>query len=226
MAILKQHTQQRNGFTLVEMLVVLAIITIITTVTLLSQTSFNRSVLLVDTAHTVALSIREAQFFGLSTRIFSGVSNAGYGINFSEDTPNRYTLFADIYPNAPGDDLGGDCPGHPSDGSPDERPGNCLYDISHNEKSIDYTLAGNFTIASVCGKTSVIDSQCLGADFDTVDVVFLRPNTETVIIGKRGAQNTTLQDACIVIRAPSAGTFEKMIYVSKVGQVAVVNECP
>lgn len=226
MAILKRKMNTVRGFTLVEMLVVLAIITIVTTVTLLSSTSFNRSVLLVDTAHTVALSIREAQFFGLSTRVFSGVANAGYGIHFDEDTPSMYTLFADIYPAVPGDDLGGDCPGHPTDESPDQRPGNCLYDISNNEKSIDYTLAGNFTIADVCGKTNAIDSQCLGDDFDTIDLVFLRPNTQTIIVGTRGSQHTSLQDVCIIVRAPSAGTFEKMIYVSKVGQVAVVNECP
>jgi len=219
-------TQKQKGFTLVEMLVVLAIITIITSVTLLSQTSFNRSVLLVDTAHTVALSIREAQFFGLSTRVFSGVANAGYGIHFDEGLPNKYTLFADIYPEIPGDDLNGKCPGHPTEDNPDRRPGNCLYDISHNEKSIDYTLAGNFTIASVCGRVGTGNTQCLGDQFETVDIVFLRPNTETIIIGTRDSVHTALQDACIIVRAPSAGTFEKMIYVSKVGQVAVVNECP
>ena len=90
-----------RAFTLVEMIVVLSIISILTVIVVVGQTSFNKSNLLTDTAYTVALSMRETQTLGLSSRTFSSVPNAGFGVHFGDSTA-YYDQFADIYPAAPG----------------------------------------------------------------------------------------------------------------------------
>ena len=225
--MVKRIQPLQKAFTLVEMLVVLAIISMVMIVTLLSSNQFNQSIILVDTAHSVAMSIREAQTFGISTKQFSGVQDAGYGVSFTSSKTNGYTLFADIYPAKPGDSLSGKCPLHtPGADAPDQRPGNCLYNITQNEKVNDVTLPGNYSFSSVCGRVSASARYCLGTDLTAFDIVYIRPNTETVIIGTNGASTYTLSDACIIVKAPGASGATKSIYVSKVGQIAVVSTCP
>lgn len=215
----------KRGFTLVELLVVVSIITIVTSIALLGQGNFNRSLVLTDTAYTVAFSVRQAQSYGLSSRVFSGISNAGYGVNFTANSES-YELFADIYPASPGSALGGVCPGHAQTSIvPEARPGNCVYNGDQNEMVETYTFKKGFTVNTVCGRDDNSNLRCLGTDFDTFTISFLRPNTESIFVGKRSTAHTSLQDACIHVRAPD-GTNERIVYVSKVGQVAVLPSCP
>ena len=55
-----------SGFTLVEMVVVLAIITVISGVVLSDQTSFNKTLVLANTAYDIALTVRSVETFGAS----------------------------------------------------------------------------------------------------------------------------------------------------------------
>ncbi len=112
-----------RGVTIIEMLVVLGIIGVLATVVVTSQTSFNKTILLANTAYDVALSIRSAQTFGLGSRAQGVVTpNAGYGIHFESAIPNTYKLFAD---------KGGTPACHtPASGvpnAPDVIPGDCTY---------------------------------------------------------------------------------------------------
>ena len=79
-------------------MVVLTIIVVITTVVVASQSSFNKTLILVNTAYDIALTLRSAETYGLGSRAFGGVVNAGYGLNFQSGTPQSFTLFADTYP--------------------------------------------------------------------------------------------------------------------------------
>ncbi len=72
-----------RGFTMVEMLVSLGIILIITSIVLLGQNSFNKNLVLVDTAYTVAFTLRQAQTLALSSRKVGTIQNAGYGTHFA-----------------------------------------------------------------------------------------------------------------------------------------------
>src|ERR1043166_8621201 len=94
---LAARARVQEGFTLIEMLMVLAIIVIITTIALSGQTLFNSSVVLTNTAYDVALSLRQTETFGIASRVFNGVANAGYGIEFSKATPASYVSYADVY---------------------------------------------------------------------------------------------------------------------------------
>ncbi|HRH55254.1 MAG TPA: prepilin-type N-terminal cleavage/methylation domain-containing protein [Candidatus Paceibacterota bacterium] len=226
-----------RGFTLVEMLVVLAIIVIITAIALLGQTTFNRSLVLTDIAYTIAFSIREAQSYGISSRAAGATTNAGYGISFARTTPTSYVLFADTNPAKPGDTGNPSlCPGHPSVASshPEAKPGNC---IQNNATEIvrRSTLNNGFKIKSFCGKDSgtekCSDSAQTTTRLESIHIVYLRPNTQSIITGvSAGSSNrVALSDATIRITSPDE-TAERCVLVSKAGQVSVVQKgtsaCP
>lgn len=214
-----------RGFTLVEMIVVLAIVIIITTIALLGQSSFNRSMVLTDTAYTIAFSIREAQALGISSRTFGGTQDAGYGLRFTDGSPTSYKLFADTYPQAPGDtQFTALCPGHPNVAStnPEAKPGDCIQTLE-SEVVRTYSLNNGFYISRFCGRRSNGSQRCNGPAMDSLNIVYLRPNTESVITAVNGNVRTALVDATIRISSPD-GQIERCIYISKVGQVSVLQE--
>lgn len=224
-------TKTLRGFTLVEMIVVLAIIVIVTTIALLGQSSFNRSMVLTDTAYTIAFSVREAQSLGISSRAFAGTQDAGYGLHFANGAPTTYKLFADISPAAPGDTVYTVlCPGHPNvvASNPEAKPGDCIQTLE-SEVVRTYSLNNGFRISSFCGRQSNGTQICNGSSLDALDIIYLRPNTQSVITGVNGGIRTALVDATIRVTSPD-GLASRCIYVSKVGQVSVVQqgdtECP
>lgn len=219
-----------RGFTLVEMMVVLAIITVITTVAITGQAAFNRSLILTDTAYTIAFSIREAQTYGLSSRAANSLYNAGYGVRFSTVTPKSYVLFADTSPASPGSTQGNLCPGHtqPST-SPDSHPGDCIYDASATPAELvrTYTLNRGYTIQRFCGTeiSSPYATKCSTTHFETMHISFMRPATEATIFGRTSSGVLmALTDATIYLRSPD-GAAERCVYVSRVGQISV-SACP
>src|SRR3989344_4732921 len=78
--------KMKRGFTLVELIVVVAITTLISSIVVVGSSKFDGTILLTNLAYDVALSVREAQFAGLNVKVFQsgGTStfNAGYGITF------------------------------------------------------------------------------------------------------------------------------------------------
>lgn len=218
-----------RGFTLVEMIVVLAIIVIITAVVLNSQNDFNRSLTITDTAYTVALSIREAQTFGLSSRTYSptATQNAAYGAHFTRSSPKGYLLFADVFPGAPGT-ISAYCPGHTAvAGSPDAKPGNCTYDASQNETAQNFTFGRGFQITNICGHDTSNTLRCTSTGYLTgIDIVFLRPNTDSVVVGLTAGTGTKLLDAQVTLTAPS-GNGSRSICVTQAGEISVATStCP
>jgi prepilin-type N-terminal cleavage/methylation domain-containing protein len=216
-----------RGFSLIEMLVVLSIIVVITFITITGQSTFNRSLLLTDTAYTIAFSVREVQTLGLSSRVFNSTQNAGYGLRFDIATPTSYVEFADTTTTGAGSSQGGLCPGHTATSGPDMRPGNCLYNAGSTPTELvrTYVLNRGFSISKFCG-TAAGTYRCSPTDFATMDIVFMRPNTNSVIIGKTTSGTLiSLTDATIYLNSPD-NQAQRCITVSKVGQVAVTTSCP
>jgi prepilin-type N-terminal cleavage/methylation domain-containing protein len=213
----------QRGFTLVELIVVLAIIIIITTVTITSQSDYNRSLIITNTAYTVALSVREAQSLGLSSRTFSGIQNAGYGVNFLYETPTQYHAFADIIAS-PANPL---CPTG-SANTPEAKPGNCRYDGT-SEILTTYNLNKGFRIYDYCGIRTNGSSACgVHSAWTEMNILFLRPNTEAIMSMEHTNGNAyELTCAVIWIVPPGNATSNmKCITVSQVGQVSVPQTCP
>ncbi len=216
-------TTPARGFTLVEMLVVLSLIAIITTIALFGQAGFNRSVLLTDTAYTVALSLREMQTSGLSSRKYGSIQNAGYGGYFTVSPATSYTLFADVG----GTSAGTNCPVGTT-GQPDAKPGNCRYDQGTDGTVRTYSFDSRFQIGRVCGTPMSGGASRCSTDGSLTDlnVVFVRSNTtDTVMTGWTGAW-TPLSKAEIYIQSNQGGDT-RGICISQVGQISVVYAtCP
>lgn len=202
------------------MLVVLAIIVVITGVVINGQSTYNRSLLLTDTAYTVAYSVRQAQSLGLASRGINSVSDAGYGVHF-EGTIG-YIVYADTKaPQIPLDEAV--CPRGVS-GTPESRPGNCRYDsASPNNDAIvqNYTFSRGFAISGICGKTGG-GSPC--TQITSLDVVFMRPETRAIMTGPSPSyQSYTCAEVLI---APPTGTPTRMVRISQLGEISVGQACP
>ncbi len=222
-----------RGFSLVELIVVLGLIVLLTAITLTSQSSYNRQLILTSTTYTVAMSIREAQSLGLSSRMFGTTQNAGYGVHFLKATPTSYSVFGDIN-SAVYTINRTTCPIVNDSTLPEWKPGNCLYDNS-SEEVTTYNLNKGFSIIDFCGIYLNNDQQLTRAcasgtasrdSMETMDVVFLRPNTEAIMTGlTTDLRKRDYLCARIWIASPGGGN-RKCIYISKVGQVSVPQSCP
>ena len=85
----------RNGFTLLEIIVVISIITLFTTLLLANYRGGEKQLALLRSSHKLAQDLRVAQEMAMSSKKFNGVvPEGGYGIYFTEDQ-NSYILFAD-----------------------------------------------------------------------------------------------------------------------------------
>lgn len=145
----KPHSQ--SGFTLVELLVSVGIFTLITTAAVFNNAQFNGNVVLSNLAYEVALSVRQAQFYGITVKQSStNTFDAGYGISFNVSTPTSYLLFED------------------------KPTPNKTYDAG--EALETYVMRkGNF-ISKICLSQS---GAC--SSYPSVDISFVRPNPEAYI---------------------------------------------
>lgn len=185
----------KKGFSLVELLVVVGIFTIVTGVVLARHSRFNSSILLGSLSYDIALSIREAQVFGLSVRGVASNFQVGYGVHFSG--PGSYTLFADTYPT----------------GSPNKR-----YDPEDTVVSA-YTLSTGHSIARYCGVTAMGAEECSNTLLiDRLDIVFLRPDPDATI---SSANPGVYSRGAITVRSSVGET--RTISVASTGQISVAN---
>lgn len=220
----------RRGFTLIELMVVLAIIVIVTTVVLTNQSSFNKTLILSNTAYDIALSLRSAQTYGLSSRASGTTVNTGYGVHFSNGAPSSFTLFADAFPGP----IASNCHGIPVGGAnaPDAKPGDCVYESTQGEKVLDYMLGNSITVSDFCTKQGISWSCTYAHDgasggLSSLDIVFARPNSDTFMSanGSYAAAPFSVTAACITIASPQGGA--RYVSVSTSGQIiANALSCP
>jgi len=212
-----------SGFTLVELLVVLAIIVTITSVVLTSQSSFNKTLILANTAYDVALSLRSAATYGLGGRAIS-MSPTGYGMHFELSTPGSFTLFADTYP--PPSALS--C--HPAGDQTtlDAQPGNCSYEWDQDQMVMTYALGNNITIGDFCASSSGAWSCAYaeGGGLTALDIVFARPDADPFMSVNGGYSTVSpVTSACLKISSPLGG--ERYVAVSSTGRItANATSCP
>ena len=120
------NVKPSKGFTLMEMVVTVGIFALISTVVIVRNAQFDNETLLQNLAYDVALSVRQAQQFGVNVRASEGVFSGSYGIHFDAEQ-QTYFMFTDINENG-------------------------LYD--EDELLETYTLGRGATIGAICDPSS------------------------------------------------------------------------
>ncbi len=180
------------GFTLVELMVVSAIFMVLSSVVLSANTRFGNRVVLQNLAHEMALTVREAQVYGIAVRRFSGTNfDVGYGMYFvpsSGGSQTIYQLFGDVIANG-------------------------VYDAGETVRTI--TLAGGYSIVDICARDASSSIETCG--LPAIHIIFYRPEPDAII--RRGAGPVTDDRARIVLESPRGSRAE--VIVESSGQIAV-----
>lgn len=217
-----------HGFTLVELIVVLAIILIMTTVVINSQSSFNKTLILANTTYDIALTLRTAQTYGLNSRALATLTNVGYGLHFESGTPGSFKLFADTNPVGSSGTL--HCPPIAS-GTPNCKPGDAVYTSSSDTLVQLYTFGNGMTVKDFCAYagtwscTSAHDGAT--GELTSLDISFTRPNPEPFISTNQSyaAPPSSVTKACLTVTSPQGG--ERFISVAASGQInSKAASCP
>lgn len=191
--------QQKNkGFTLVEMLVVIAIVAIITTIVLVKNQGFHNSTILKALAFDVALSIREAQSSGLSVRetgIGTGDFETAHGIRFGTDY-GSCTQDPTVYFSG-------------ADTSDDN-----TIDVGEIEDT--FTLKEGYKISRICGNTTAATSQSCSTDTCLLSITFDRPNPDATIYRPAGEYWVYAE-----VHLESPAGEEQIIVVRDTGQISI-----
>lgn len=214
------------GFTLVELMVVLAIISVITSVVLSSQSTFNKTLVLANTAYDIALTLRSVQTYGLGSRAAGSTASTGYGLHFERAVSGSqysFTFFADTFPGPSASNCHGLSRNDPN--APDTKPGDCVYDPARDQKVVAYTLGNRVTVSEFCARNgSWSCAVSNGGTLSSLDIVFARPNPEPLIT-VNSSPSTVYTAACLKVTSPQGGSH--FVSVAASGQiVASAASCP
>lgn len=209
----KLKTPVGAGVTLIELLVVFAIITVITGVVITSQSTFNDTIILSNTAHDIALAVHSARGYGLGSMAVGAVRNTGYGLHFNSVARDSFVFFADTYPGA-------------SSNRPDSKSGDRAFTVNSDINIQTYTLGNAITIRDFCAHSSGrwLCSVSQGGGLASLDVVFVRPNPNP-FISLNGRYVSDVSVACLTIASPHGG--EEYVSINVAGQInANASSCP
>ena len=205
------YKKLQKGFTVVEVLVSVAIVVAILAIVVFNQGDFNDQFGLTTNVSDVELQLRQAQVYGVSVREFvpsGGEFTAAYGVSMnltSQGISNGYLFFADR-----GTKNGA------YDGS-----STCLTGGA-NECIARFTFSRGVTLSQVCVIQSNGSESCT-PNVSRVDVSFLRPdpsaritffnssNGQVVYPGHRGAR--------IELASPRGKTRSVVIFTT--GQISI-----
>ena len=183
------------AFTLIELLVVMAIFMIISLLILANHSKFNSSVLLGSLAYDIALSVRQAQVYGVSVQQLQNTTNfnVGYGIHFAGSS--SYFLFADTN-------------------------GNNVYDSGVDTIVTNYSVTQGHFIKQFCGITANGGQQCSDdpSPITSLDIEFVRPNPDANISSNFPGLYSFGK---IVVASPSGET--RTVTIASTGQISVTN---
>ena len=75
-----RHASRQAGFSLIELLVVTGVIAVISGLMLVSNSTFGGQILLQNLAYDIALTLRQAQVYGISVQRFGTSYGSSYGM--------------------------------------------------------------------------------------------------------------------------------------------------
>lgn len=188
-----------RGFSLIELLVVMGIFGVISLVVLVNHSKFNSSVLLGNLAYSIAVSIREAQVYGVSVQQYNSTFQTGYGVHIDASDTKSYILFADT--NA-----------------------NNTYDPETDAVVKQHTLNKQHEILKFCGVRSTGAEECSDGStaigISTLDVVFFRPDPDANITSDKTTENSGMYSSAKISVTSVSGEI-RSLSVASTGQISV-----
>lgn len=202
-----------KGFTFIELIISLAVFTFIATALLISFSRLQGDVSLTNLAYDAALSIRQAQSYGVQVRgrVDGGslTYNSGYGVRFASDSSQSFVLFAD-------DPLTGSCSGYTR-----KCTGSTINSCASSNQLIKkFNIVNWNSIQKFCAIDNSDVEYCSdsvgGNNISYMDISFLRPKQDAFI-------RTSLSsfDSCGIPNLPYKSAYIK--FVSSKGKIKTVN---
>lgn len=171
------YSRHTKGFSIVELMVTVGIFALITSVLLMRNSKFDDETLLQAAAYEVALSVRQAQNYGINVQGQGGSFDKPYGVYFETGTTS-YVLF--------------------SDAPEGNNQGDGYYD--NGEELQIFKFGRGFTVSRICSLFGYICT-----DIEAVSVLFRRPEPEAVITEKGGGIGT-VSAVAVKIESPRGGS--------------------
>lgn len=204
-----KKTNYKKGFSLVELLVVAAIFFILTGIVLFKQGKFSSDVLITSTAYELALFIREAQVYGVGSKVQVGASNSrfAYGVYFADVSggDREATLFADVPSVATGEF-------------------NFAYNlVSDGDIYINkIQFKREQIIHDFCGIDESNTAICKSGGLSALNITFVKPDLNARVIGipSSGVPYEYVNGAIIKVRS-SLGDKCRTIRVNPLGQISL-----
>lgn len=184
-----------RGFTLIELMITVGIFVFMTALIMAKYNNFYSGTIFKNMAYDIAITIRQAQSYGISVKADSNSNSASfnkaYGVNFSSSFPTKFTLY------------------------PYSMDSNGLYAFdSVAEKA--YTLKFGASVYRKYAGSSSSDT----SEVSVLDIIFQRPNPEAVICGTiNSVMNCSYKYAKIVIKL---GDITRSIEINNAGQVSIL----
>jgi len=189
-------TKHRRGFTLVELLIVIAITALISTVVAVRFSSFDSTILLKNLAYEIAVSLRETQVYSLSVLGTNPSFDYPYGMSF-EPGSKEYTFFQ--YP----------------DSDPDVTPQYSNSDYALNT----FTIGRSLKVVDVCVFEN--NTEHCSDEISRLDISFRRPDFDALIFAD--GYSGPIESARIKVGSESSNDVW-IIDVSLLGQITVYLE--
>jgi len=181
------------GFTLIELLVVVGILVMISGIILTNHAKFGGQIILRNLTYDIALSIREAQVYGISARSFLNAQFAsGHGVYFSfSEGNNLFFLYTDLDNNG-------------------------FFTSVGTEWVETFSIGKGYEIDRLCIPTGPTTENCAVTE---LDILFKRPEPDAIIRGSVGSGFTQYDRARIVLVSPQGKKLS--VLVETTGQISV-----
>jgi len=182
------------------LLAVVTILIVVSSIVLANNNRFGGKILLENLAYDIALSIRQAQSYGISVqRSVTGTYSSGYGMHFDTNDDTHYVLFVDLNRNG-------------------------LFDtgIDRHIPPSPYAIGRGFKIDAICVPA---DGAC---NVRQATILFRRPEPDAAISTATGNQSmaSCLQQASacresVRIRLISPRNDLASVVIEATGQISV-----
>jgi len=185
-----------QGFTLIELMVTVGIFVFMTALIMAKYNNFYSGTIFKNMAYDIAITIRQAQSYGISVKIdpvgvnVTDAFNKAYGVNFLILEPDQFSLYS--YKRTP---LG-----------------------SYDRNSLEKKYILKYT--AIVDKMYVKSGNNPFAEANVLDIIFVRPNPEAIIYAKVGSITTVYEYAKITLKM---GNNTRSIEVNSAGQVSILD---